>query len=61
MGKALLTLIAVGMVAAFMYRDDIAGGWLDFAPGGTPSVMGGVSSFGSSLGGFGQKMGDSFR
>jgi hypothetical protein len=61
MGKALLTLIAVGMVAAFMYRDDIAGGWLDFTPGGPPSVMSGVNSFGSSLGGFGKKMGDSFR
>ena len=61
MGKALLVILAVGLVAAYMHRDQMAGGWLDFELGGPPAVMSGVNNFGSSLGGFGQKMGDSFR
>ena len=61
MGKALLVVLAVGLVAAFMYRDEMAGGWLDFELTGATSVMSGTNSFGSSLGGFGQKMGDAFR
>jgi hypothetical protein len=61
MGKALLTVIAIGLVAAFMYRDEVAGGWLDFEVGGPPALMGGVNNFGSSMGGFGKKMGDAFR
>jgi hypothetical protein len=61
MGKALLTVIAIGLVAAFMYRDEVAGGWLDFEVGGPPALMSGVNNFGSSMGGFGKKMGDAFR
>ena len=61
MGKALLVVIAVGLVAAFMYRDEMAGGWLDFELTGPTSVMSGTNNFGSSMGGFGQRMGDAFR
>ena len=61
MGKALLAMLAVGLVAAFMYRDEMAGGWLDFELGGPPALMSGVNNYGSSLGGFGQRMGDAFR
>jgi predicted nuclease of restriction endonuclease-like RecB superfamily len=61
MGKAFLAVIAVGLVAAFMYRDQVAGGWLDFDLTGPTSVMSGTNSFGSSMSGFGQRMGDAFR
>ena len=56
-----MTLLAVGLVAAYMYRDEVAGGWLDFELGGPPALMSGVNNYGSSLGGFGQRMGDAFR
>ena len=61
MGKALLTVIVVGLVAAYMYRDQIAGGWLDFEPGGPPALFSSVSNFGSAMGGFGKRVGDNFR
>jgi predicted nuclease of restriction endonuclease-like RecB superfamily len=61
MGKALLTLVAIGLVAAFMFRDQISGGWLDFELTGPTSVMSGTNSFGSSMSGFGERMGDAFR
>ena len=56
-----MVVIAVGLVAAFMYRDEMAGGWLDFELTGPTSVMSGTNNFGSSMGGFGQRMGDAFR
>ncbi len=61
MGKALLTLVVIGLVAAFMYRDQISGGWLGVDLGGPTSVMTGTSSYGAGLSSFGQKMGDAFR